>query len=951
MQSTYTILRLSMLCLILFTEGLRAEVITLWQDDGNGKNLTGVHASRYNGFHSGSSSGTVVADPTDTTHGGVHRMIMNGTNGTSTEWGALLVDDSPYNTEGVAVWDSRIIPGQTTYTFTADFYIPNDTTMSGSDRVYLLLRFYAANSTFNDGELVSVLSAHYDYDDRGSWITATLEGTVPAVDQVGNPIVKVEPRVPVSDYLTNAGTGVFAYVDNIKFTVDIPPVAALPPHQVTTMPSQVDQDGNGYPDLWEELYNASMLLPDGDADGDKVSNAKEADAGTDPFNSNSRLAVRMAANINGDVDLIWPDIANRPNIIETSTDLGVTDPWTPVALSSVMQGNDHYATINSSDTKRFYRARSTEPDTDNDQVPDWIESYLGFQSGSGTENSAGSSRSYDTNGDGNPDVTLSGDLAQFNEIYMRPDSNQQMTEAQAARFLIQATFGPTYEDIQYVSQIGPAAWIAEQMSLPKTTTLSYFQAIKDDFDNGNNDPELAGYVAPDFVRGLNFMNGWARATVSGQDQLRQRVAFALSQIVVASRNATGLANQGYSTSHYYDQFIDEAFGNYEDLLNKVSRHPLMGNYLSSLGNQKADVSIERYPDENYARELMQLFTIGLWELNLDGTRKLDLQGEPIPTYGNPEITELARVFTGIHYASSNFGGGYRDDGFYMTTPMKVFPDEHDFGAKTLVTGHVIPARTATEANGVQDIEDAVYHLVRHPNTAPFVCRQLIQFLVTANPTPAYVARVAAVFQNNGSGVVGDMSAVVQAILLDEEARNPGEHLGTPYFGHLREPVIRTMHLARVMNLSRYPNLMWWDWGQFRAESLQEPMASPSVFNFYRPDFRMRGSLAQNQLDSPVFGITDSYAAIAFPNRLWKITQQGFKFSDYDFPPDWSGLTPLANDIPALLDRVNLLFCAGTMSARSREIINTVLQSTSDTTERIELAVYLAMICPEGACIK
>ncbi|MEM6883436.1 MAG: DUF1800 domain-containing protein [Verrucomicrobiota bacterium] len=936
--------------LISVSARLDAEVLTLWQDDGNGKDLTGAHVSRYNGFHSASSSGTVVTDPTATTHGGVHRMVMNGTNGTSTEWGALLVDGSPYNTEGVAVWDNRIVPGQTKYTFTAEFYIPDDTTMTGSDRVYLLLRFYAANSTFNDGELISVLSTHYDYDDRGSWVTAKLEGTIPAVDQAGNPIVRVEPRVPVSDYLTNAGTGVFAYVDNIKFTVDIPPMADLPVHQVITNPSQSDRDSNGLADLWEALYNAQGLVPNSDNDQDGRTNQQESEAGTNPFDATSRLDAKLIQD-GGNLKMRWPDIPNRPNLLETSTDMGVSDPWTGISYSSSMVGSEHEVDLSDQDPKRFYRVKSTEPDSDNDQVPDWVESYFGFKFGAGGESSTGNSRSYDTTGDGNPDVTLSGDLARFNEIYLPPDNNTRMTEAQAARFLIQATFGPTYEDIKYVQRIGPAAWIAEQMSLPKTTPLTYSQAIKDDFDNGDNDPELAGYVAPDFVRGLNFMNGWARATVSGQDQLRQRVAFALSQIVVASRNATGLANQGYSTSHYYNQFIDEAFGNYEDLLNKVSRHPLMGHYLSSLGNQKADVSIERYPDENYARELMQLFTIGLWELNLDGTRKLDLQGEPIPTYGNPEITELARVFTGIHYASSNFGGGYKDDGFYMTTPMKVFPDEHDFGAKTLVTGHVIPARSATEANGVQDIEDAIYHLVRHPNTGPFVCRQLIQFLVTANPTPAYVARVAAVFQNNGSGVVGDMNAVVQAILLDEEARNPGEHLGTPYFGHLREPVIRTMHLARVMNLSRYPNLMWWDWGQYRAESLQEPMASPSVFNFYRPDFRMRGSLAQNQLDSPVFGITDSYAAIAFPNRLWKITEQGFKFSDYDFPPDWSALTPLANDIPALLDRVNLLFCAGTMSARSREIITTVLQSTSDTTERIELAVYLAMICPEGACIK
>ncbi|WOO42276.1 DUF1800 domain-containing protein [Rubellicoccus peritrichatus] len=937
-----------------------AETLTLWQDDGNGKNISEAHTSIYLGLQ-GDSVAAVVTDPTDTTHGGVHQFTMNGTNGASTEWGELGVATSPYLIKSRRVWSDRIIPGVTPYSFQGEFYIPSGTTMRGNDVVYLLVRFYSANGSFN--EKISVLSAQSKVSDAGGWIQARIDGIIPDVDASGSPIAEIQPLVAISDYSFNAGTGVFAYLDNLKFSVHVRPGVTLPPHPVTLEPTQWDADGNGYPDVWEALYGAYGLIPDHDEDGDGVTNINEALAGTNPFDASSRLELKVDRNNSGGVQLVWPDIKDRPNLIETSTDLGQSDPWVTLDIDSAMIGEDHHAMIDDTSTRRFYRARPTEPDTDLDSVPDWVEGFFGFTSLAGDSDSSREPRAYDTDGDGSPDTVLSGDLASFNEIYVAQDSSRQMTEAQAARLLIQATFGPTYEDIQYLKEIGLQTWFNEQVSLPKSYTSTYISAIKTDYANDTNpnpDPELAGYAASDgnskFVFGPAFTTAWARAVIMGEDQLRQRVAFALSQILVASRSAAGLGNATQTAAHYYDQFIDEAFGNYEALLNKVSRHPMMGHYLSSLGNQKADPSIGRYPDENYAREIMQLFTIGLWELNLDGTRKLDANYEPIPTYGNFEITELARVFTGTHYAANSFGGGWNDDGFYMTTPMRVFPDQHDFGSKTLVTGHVIPARDPTEANAVQDIEDSVYHLVRHPNTAPFICRQLIQFLVTSNPTPAYVARVAAVFQDNGSGVVGDMEAVVKAILFDSEARNPMNHLGTSYFGHLREPTIRTMHLARVMNLGRFPNLMWWDWGSYRGDSLQDPMGAPTVFNYFRPDFRMRGQLASSSLDSPAFQITDSYAAIAFPNRLWTIASNGFKANNgttlsYDFPPDWSELVDLAGNVSDLLDRVSLLFCAGTMSADSRDIIATVLTSTNNLTERARLAAYLALISPEGACLK
>ena len=270
-----------------------------------------------------------------------------------------------------------------------------------------------------------------------------------------------------------------------------------------------------------------------------------------------------------------------------------------------------------------------------------------------------------------------------------------------------------------------------------------------------------------------------------------------------------------------------------------------------------------------------------------------------------------------------------------------------------------PANPTGDDNAaLAEVETVVNQLVNHPNCAPFISRQLIQFLVTSNPSPGYVQRVANVFMDNGSGITGDMEAIVKAILLDEEARNPHNHLGTPYFGHFREPTLRTVHLGRVLKLDRHDELVWWDWGYYEEQSLQEPMRSPTVFNYYRPDFRLFGTLAENELDSPALGIVNSYSSISFANYLWRVCNEGFDFPHGDnwvnnksFPVDMSDYVALADDIPALLDHLSILFCAGTLGAESRSIISTVLEAEPNQTERARLAVYLVLISPEGTCLK
>ena len=404
---------------------------------------------------------------------------------------------------------------------------------------------------------------------------------------------------------------------------------------------------------------------------------------------------------------------------------------------------------------------------------------------------------------------------------------------------------------------------------------------------------------------------------------------------------------------YYDVLVKRAFGNYNDILMDVTLHPCMGRYLSHVGNQKANPALNQYPDENYARELMQLFTIGLWHLNPDGSRQVNGSGQNIPTYSNTEITQLARVLTGLWFGEHEWGNGGWEDADYAT-PMTMHADRHDFDAKTLAGGFLIPARSPTKDDAMKDIQDAVRHFFEHANTGPFICKQLIQFLVTDNPSPAFVQRVAATFANNGSGVRGDLGAVVKAILLDDDARSPAPPLRDTAYGRLKEPTFRAMALARAFGLKSASNLLWWNWSDFYDASRQEPGYSPSVFNFYRPDYKAPGLLTANQKNGPVFQITDSFSSISFPNKLWQLVTQGFwQWHTYQFPLDLSREIALAATPDKLVDHLNLLCCAGQMSTGSRTLIlNTINEiSVTDLDARARVAVYLAVVCPEGAVMK
>ena len=377
----------------------------------------------------------------------------------------------------------------------------------------------------------------------------------------------------------------------------------------------------------------------------------------------------------------------------------------------------------------------------------------------------------------------------------------------AARFLIQAAFGPDGvkpsdsngipQNVAEVMQLGFAGWIDDQFTRPVCKLEPFVNyAGTAGILNGDNIKKQTAWW--NRAMGVTKIRPDDANTVQ-PDLLRQRIGFALSQLFVVSDRPETLAVQPGGLANYYDMLLNDAFGSFRTLLFDVTLHPVMGVYLSHLLNKKAANNI--FPDENYAREVMQLFSIGLWKLNQDGSRQLDGQGQPIPTYDNSNITEFARVFTGLGYAGNPNYSLFPQN---FLAPMKLWDTHHDCNAKTLLNGVTLPLRTPSTPDvgtaTLADINGAIDCLFNHPNVGPFIGRQLIQRLVTSNPSPAYISRVAAVFADNGQGVRGDMKAVIKAILLDTEARDPAM-MSSSTFGKLREPFLRCVNLAHAFNAS------------------------------------------------------------------------------------------------------------------------------------------------------
>ncbi len=504
---------------------------------------------------------------------------------------------------------------------------------------------------------------------------------------------------------------------------------------------------------------------------------------------------------------------------------------------------------------------------------------------------------------------------------------------EAVRFLAQTTFGATAKDVQRVISLGKSGWLEEQFNKPQTKHLPLLDkrftemglVVQPEQDNNEE-----GYL-----RDLQRSDIWWEVALWGDDQLRQRVAYSLSQILVISNVSDVLYNDTRGIANYHDLLAQHAFGNYRDLLKAITLNPMMGEYLSLVRNEKADSNRNIRPDENYAREIMQLFSIGLVQLNLDGSIKLDAQNNPISTYDQTTVKELARVFTGWNMATIKEWWEWTESGASEILPMKSFANYHDFGAKVLFGNQTIPADKTPE----QDVDAALDILFAHANVAPFISKQLIQRLVTSNPSPAYVRRVASVFNNNGKNVKGDMKAVIKAILLDEEAQN-GYKTSPNTFGKLREPILKTTHLWRAFKGTGTPTQL--EGGNVTGKRVrfygsgrlmgQRPFGSPSVFNFYRPDYQHPGDIKNSNLNSPEFQILTESMIMSQVSTLSNATFWRDTPHDWLEPTIgglWDAFSPrlhldrereLTKNPAELLDHLNLLLMAGQMSQPMYDVI-------------------------------
>lgn len=487
-----------------------------------------------------------------------------------------------------------------------------------------------------------------------------------------------------------------------------------------------------------------------------------------------------------------------------------------------------------------------------------------------------------------------------------PVANAAYTEA--ARFLTQATFGPKPASIDRVKALGIPAWIDEQFTKSAASHMSYVDAAK----ARRIDAMGKSYYAEED----SYEATWQQ-WLFGPDELRARMSFALLELMVISNIAPDLTADAMSS--YMDTLNLYAFGNYRDLLGAVTLHPTMGYYLNMLGSEKEDAANNKFPNENYSREVLQLFSIGLYQLNPDGTRKLDGAGVPLASYDESVVKGFARAFSGWTF----FGNDPADANKFdrpeesWTKPMIAFAGKHETGTKKLLNGVTLAAGQSAE----KDMQDALDNIFNHPNVGPFVGRQLIQRFITSNPSPAYVARVSAVFGNNGRGVRGDLAAVIKAVLTDTDARSVTAG-GDAKFGKQREPVIRFANILRAFNATSVNGRNDIHYLDSADNALgQSPLLSPSVFNFFSPFYTRPGKLAQSAMVAPEFQITNEIQSIGTANFFYELVRnEGYGAGDSQLKLDLGTAKSFANNPAQLVDHLSNLLTYGDLSAGTRQII-------------------------------
>ena len=511
-----------------------------------------------------------------------------------------------------------------------------------------------------------------------------------------------------------------------------------------------------------------------------------------------------------------------------------------------------------------------------------------------------------------------------------------MSSKDAARLLEQATFGPTPAEVTRVAALGFNAYLAEQLAAPATaySGFSYVPhtAPADCKHDASNPTDAASLCARDNYSLFQVQRQFFQHALTGPDQLRQRVAFALSQIFVVSGTEI---YEAYGMAAYQNMLLKDAFVNFRQLLEDVTLSPAMGHYLDMVDSAKLNPANGDLPNENYARELLQLFSLGVYQLNPDGSLMLDASNQAQPTYDQSVIQGLAAAFTGwtcapIGTAELSWGSPLN-----YQAPMQSIPGYHDTGAKKLVGGATAPAGQGPEA----DLKAALDSVFNHPNVGPFIGRQLIQHLVTSNPSPAYVARVAAVFADNGQGVRGDMGAVVKAVLADVEAR--GDAPTDPEAGHLREPALFVTTLLRGLGAQSdglYPRAQLAGMGQ--------PLFTPpTVFNYYPPGYQLPGTMRL----APEFYIQNAATGLSRANFVNQLlfgggaaadpTVAGSSGTSVDLSP-LVGSPPLSAD--QLVDEIDTRLLHGSLSSPAHALIVTAVNAapSSDPLGQVKAAAYL-----------
>ncbi len=534
---------------------------------------------------------------------------------------------------------------------------------------------------------------------------------------------------------------------------------------------------------------------------------------------------------------------------------------------------------------------------------------------------------------------------------LKPD-----TDAQAARFILHASIAASPAAIADVRARGYEPWLDSQMALANDQTAEqYFVA------RGYDTVDTNQYY---FNSGIGDRMIWKQLLI-GNSGVRKRAALALSEFFVVSLNSLDNTWRSQAMGYYWDTLNQHAFGNFRDLLEAVTLNPAMGVFLNTLGNRKADPRTGRVPDENYGREVMQLFTIGLYQLNPDGTVKAGANGNPVETYTNEDVTGIAKAFTGYDYdytgvtfTTAPGSTSQIQSPRYVRQPMTADPSKwrrpgttsyHADDAKTFL-GTTIPAGTGA----AETLRLTLDTLFNHPNTGPFFARQMIQRLVTSNPSAAYVQRVAAVFANNGSGRRGDLRAMFKAILLDDEAL-AATGLTDNRFGKLREPMLRFAQWGRTFGAaSASENWDIPDLSDSAGRLGQSPLRSPSVFNFFRPGFvPLNTQAAANNLVAPEFQLVNESTVAGYVNFMER-TIDGSGFWVSDVKAAYTEELAIAHDAPALLDRLDLLLTGRQLSQATRDLIlgamnaEAVTQASDDATKRrrIHIGVLLVMVANE-----